>query len=235
MVKNERKLLNDKKESSWKGSCLWGILWLIILLLIDQLTKIWADVYYVDVMGLTAPGIPHELVIIPDVIEFGLGIHYNRGIAFSSFADAGIPLKMAIVLGTGVLMLLLAVFYFKVDKRRTWLRAALILIIAGGLGNLNDRVMYQIWDPATNAILRDGVRDMVRVKFIFDFGICNVADFFICGGAAVLFLALIFFDTDAVCPLTKKYKTLAKEALEKEEAKQNAKKEQAAVNEEKDG
>lgn len=219
MAETKQKMIKEEDKATHKSSCLWGILWMLLLLLIDQLTKIWADAYYVDVKGFTAPGVFNELVIIPGVIEFGLGIHYNRGIAFSSFSDAGVGLKMAIVIGTGVLMFLLAVFYFKTDKRRTWLRAALVLIVAGGLGNLIDRVMYQVWDPATNAILRDGVRDMVRVVFFMDFGVCNFADFFICGGAAVLFLALFFFDTDALFPLTKKYKGLAKEAEQLAEKK----------------
>lgn len=223
----KKQMLKEESGRSMKGSVLWGIFWCLLLLLIDQVTKIVADVYYVDIQGVAAPGIYDRWEVIPGVIEFGLGISYNRGIAFSSFSDAGVGVKMAIVLSTGVVMLALAVAYFRVDKRRTWLRAAFILIIAGGLGNLIDRVLYQVWDPSTNALFRDGVRDMVRVIFVFDFGVCNVADFFICGGAAVLFLALFFFDTDAVFPLTKKYKKLAKESLEAAEAKAAAKKQAA--------
>ncbi len=225
MGKNKQLLKEESR--SMKGSVLWGILWCLLLLLIDQVTKIVADVYYVDIQGVAGPGIYDRWEIVPGVIEFGLGISYNRGIAFSSFSNAGVGVKMAIVLSTGVLMAALAIAYFRIDKRRTWLRAAIVLIVAGGLGNLIDRVLYQVWDPSTNAVLRDGVRDMVRVIFVFDFGVCNVADFFICGGAAVLFLALFFFDTDAVFPLTKKYKKLAKEASEAAEAKAAAKKKAA--------
>lgn len=159
-------------------------------------------------------------MIIPGMLE--LCISYNRGIAFSMFADVGTLEKMGIVLGTGVVMLILAIVYCKVDRRRTWVRCALILIIAGGLGNLIDRAYYQVWDPATDALIRDGVRDMVYLNVVMDFGVCNFADFFICIGAAVLILSLIFFDQDAIFPLGK-YKALSKEAEEREEAKKAAK------------
>ena len=74
----------------------------------------------------------------------------------------------------------------------------------------------------------DGVRDMVRLKiFMFDFGVCNFADFFIVGGAITLMVAMLFFDAGALCPLTKKYKALSKEYMEAEERKQEEKREKA--------
>ena len=114
-------------------------------------------------------------------------------------------------------MVALTVFYFCVDKRRAWLRNALVFIIAGGVGNLIDRVYYQIWIPSAY-----GVRDMVDLS-AFGFGVCNFADFFIVGGAIVMMLGLLFFDSMAMFPLTEKYKALAKEEEEKEEAKKIAK------------
>lgn len=208
---SEKQLL--KKDKPMKGSRLWGILLFLILILVDQLTKLIADVYFVDYLGEPSA----RVALIPGVIE--LCMEYNRGIAFSSFADAGMPLKIAIVVGTALLMVLFAAFYFKLDKRRTLLRLAIVFVVAGGVGNLIDRVYYRVWDPATAALVRDGVRDMVYLNVIFDFGVCNFADFFIVGGAVALVLSLLFFDTDAIFPLTKKYKELAKEAQEKVQAK----------------
>jgi signal peptidase II len=148
-------------------------------------------------------------------------MEYNRGIAFSMFADAGKWGKLAIVLSTAVIMLVVAVVYCKLDKRRTLLRIALVLIVAGGVGNLIDRIYYQVWDVTTATGFRDGVRDMVRVDFkIMDFGVCNFADFFISGGAVLFVLAVLFFDKDALLPIGKKYKALAKEAQEEETKKQ---------------
>lgn len=200
------------KENGLKGSWIWGAILFFVLILVDQLTKAVADVYFKEISNV------REIVIIPDMIE--LCISYNRGIAFSMFATSSIGVKMAIVLSTGVMMAGVAYFYFKIDKRRTWIRVACILILAGGIGNLIDRVYYQVWDPASyNGGFRDGVRDMVRLKIIFDFGVCNFADFFICGGAATLFLSALFFDSYAYFPLGK-YKALAKEAEEKDKIKE---------------
>ena len=115
-------------------------------------------------------------------------------------------------------MTLLAVLYFKSDKRRTFMRLALVFVVAGGVGNLIDRVYYRVWDPETLY----GVRDMVDLSR-FGFAVCNFADFFITGGAVMLVLALLFFDKDAVFPIGKKYKALSKEAEEERKKKEKAK------------
>lgn len=207
------------KDNGLKGSWIWGAILFCVLILVDQLTKAVADVYFKEMSDV------RSIEIIPGMIE--LCMSYNRGIAFSMFTDASVPLKMAIVLSTGVMMAGIAVAYFKIDKRRTWLKVACILVLAGGIGNLIDRVYYQVWDPATyNGGFRDGVRDMVRLVLVFDFGVCNFADFFICGGAATLFLSALFFDSYAYFPVGK-YKLLAKETEErdnKKEAERRAKK-----------
>lgn len=213
-----------ENKHSLKGSRLWGVLLFAILVFIDQITKIVADVYFGNV-----PSAPESIAIIPGVIE--LTMEYNRGIAFSMFSGAGQAGKIAIVVGTALIMLAVSVVYFKIDKRRTLLRIALVLIVAGGVGNLIDRVYYQVWDPATATGFRDGVRDMVRVDFkIVDFGVCNFADFFISGGAVLFILSLLFFDKDAIFPVGEKYKVLAKEAQEAEEKKKAEKEAEKSVN-----
>lgn len=212
----------EKKSVWWKDPTLWLAVLFIGLIAIDQLTKIWADHYFIDVLQN-----PHgRIKIIPGVIE--ICMEYNRGIAFSSFSGASMGWKIVIVVGTALLMCGLTFLFFKLDKRRGLLRIALVFIVAGGVGNLIDRIMYRVWDPATATGIRDGVRDMVRLKLIFDFGVCNFADFFIVAGAVMLALAMLFFDADAVFPMTKKYKALAKEYEEKEERKKAKKAAQKA-------
>lgn len=218
----EKKLLNGKNAGGRYEKTLsnaWGIFWFLLLIFIDQITKLIADVYFIDY----AKDPSKVIVLIPGMIE--LCMSYNRGIAFGTFAGSNdVALKIGIVAGTAVLMLVIAILFFKADYRRKFLRFALVFVIAGGVGNLIDRVYYRVWDPATAAAVRDGVRDMVRVKLIFDFGVCNFADFFIVGGGIALLFALLFFDRDALCPLGKKYKALAKEEQEKEERKAAEKK-----------
>ena len=205
-----------------KGHWLWGALVLCILLLIDLLTKVGAKVYF-DILG------KENIVLIQNVLE--LTYVENPGMAFSMGADAPMPAKLAVVIGTAVIMLLATVYYVKADKRRSCLRWCLVFVIAGGVGNLIDRVLFKVWLENGG-----GVRDMVMLDFsvwieewfnvpptnFMDFGVCNFADFFIVGGAVALLLSFLFFDTDAFFPVGK-YKALAKEAEETAEAKRKAK------------
>ena len=227
MQQTNQTILNEKensaktaspKTSPLAGSNLWGILIFFLLILIDQLTKAVADVVFIDANGRQTV---YELV--PGWVN--LTITYNRGISFGIGAKSPMSAKIAVVVMTGVIMLALSVLYFKCDKRRTLMRLALVFIVAGGIGNLIDRVYYQVWDPATDALIRDGVRDMVDIS-AFGFGVCNFADFFICGGAGALVLASLFFDTYAYAPKGK-YKALQEEAdaldREKAEAKKQKK------------
>ena len=207
MAKAKKK---EKQESVLKGHWLWGALVLCILLLIDLGIKITAQVCF-DILDKP------NLVLIPGVIE--LTYTENPGMAFSMGADADPVAKIAVIIGTALLMLACAFIYLRIDKRRSWLRWSLVFIVAGGLGNLIDRVLFQVW--LNNG---RGVRDMVLVDFstlleswfsvpptnFLNFGYCNFADFFIVGGVIALLLSMLFFDTDAFFPKGK-YKALAKE------------------------
>lgn len=202
--------MKKEKISPLKGSCLWGLLLFGILILVDMVTKVAADAYF------SRPDAPTKVAIIPGWIE--LRITYNRGIAYGIGDDAPPWLKITVIAATAVLMAILVVVYFKLDKRRALARLAIVFIVAGGVGNLIDRVYYRVWDPTTFY----GVRDMVDLSR-FGFAVCNFADFFISAGAVMLVLAMLFFDMDAVFPVGK-YKQLAKEQEEKREAKEAEKK-----------
>ena len=192
-----RKVKKEKKISPLKGSNLWGLLLFGILLLVDMLTKLFADAYF------SQPSAPKKIDIIPGWIS--LRIAYNKGIAYGLGSSSPTWVKIAVVVVTGLLMVGLSILYFKLDKRRSWMRIALVFVIAGGVGNFIDRVYYQVWD--VNAAY--GVRDMVDLSR-FGFAVCNFADFFISGGAVALVLSLLFFDKEALFPVGK-YKALAQE------------------------
>ena len=199
----KQNLQNEGGRYSLKGSCLWGILLFSFLIIIDLLTKAAAEIYFQN--G------GKEIDIIPNFIW--IDFTYNKGISYGLGADAPPSVKIGVIAATAVVMLLLAIMYLKADKRRSLLRIALVFIVAGGVGNLIDRVYFKVWDA--EAVY--GVRDMVNLSKI-GFGICNFADFFITFGAVMLVLAFLFFDRDAIKPVGK-YKALAKEAEEKAEAK----------------
>lgn len=189
----EKKFLKENEKRSKAVSVLWGVFWIFVMVIIDQLTKLVADAY---LQG-------QVIDIIPGWIS--LRLTYNQGIAYGQLSDVDVWVKILIVAATGVLMLVFAIVYMRLDVRRSLLRAALVMVIAGGIGNLIDRVYFQVWDP--NAVY--GVRDMVDLSR-FGFAVCNFADFFICIGAALLVLAILFFDKDALFPVGK-YKELAME------------------------
>ena len=193
-----RKVKKEKNISPLKGSNLWGLLLFGVLLLVDMLTKLVADAYF------SQPDAPQRIDIIPGWIS--LCIVYNPGIAYGIGGDAPTWLKIAVIAFTGVMMVGLTVLYLKLDKRRTWIRFSLVLVVAGGVGNFVDRVYYRVWDSSSLY----GVRDMVDLSR-FGFAVCNFAEFFICIGAAALVAGLIFFDQEALFPIGK-YKALAKEA-----------------------
>lgn len=205
-MKSVERLQLERKNCKRWSLALWGVVLFVLLIVIDQVTKIAADAYF------NMEGAPNEIAILPGWIY--LRITYNTGIAYGKGGDASEWVKIAVVVATGVLMIVLAVMYFVVDPRRAFLRFALIFVVAGGVGNLIDRVYYRVWDPVVIDGVTMGVRDMVDLDR-FGFAVCNFADFFITGGAATLVLALLFFDRDALLPMGKKYKALAQEADDK--------------------
>ncbi len=207
-------MAKKKKESVLKGSSLWGILLFAILILVDQLTKAAAETYF------NLAGARSKIDIIPGWIF--LELEHNPGIAYGIGSDASPALKLGVIAFTAVMMAALAVLYFKLDKRRSFLRASLVLVVAGGVGNLIDRLYYKVWQ----ADCAYGVRDMVNLSR-FGFAVCNFADFFISIGAVMLVLAFLFFDKDALFPTGEKYKELAKESEMEAAEKKNKKKDKA--------
>ena len=112
----------SERKKSLKGSWLWGALLFTVLVLIDMVTKILADAYF-------DYGDPY-FEIIPGYLEWGLT--YNRGVAFSMMTDAPTPAKMALVYSTAVLFVVFAIYYLKLDPRRTWVRVAVTGSLSSG-------------------------------------------------------------------------------------------------------
>ena len=95
----------QKNAQGLKNSCLWGILLFAVLIFIDQITKAAAAAF------LT----PSESIpIVKGWLE--LRIVYNRGISYGLGDDASPAIKIAVIAATGVMMLVIAVLYFKVKK-----------------------------------------------------------------------------------------------------------------------
>jgi len=122
------------------------------------------------VMHLLAPrGVKSA---IPGVISWAYA--ENRGAAFSMLSGRNILLiALSFVLIAGLTAALLR----KTDMH-TGMRYGFWMIVAGGIGNLYDRIVYGF------------VVDFIRLDFI-NFAIFNPADVFICLGAGVAALSML--------------------------------------------
>lgn len=133
-----------------------------IFAILDQLIKFWAA----DV--LQPLGV---MPLIPGVVE--LRYLLNDGMAFSLLAG-----KQGVLIGITSVMLVgvtAALFCCRFNRME---RAAWILVLGGGVGNLIDRVLNGV------------VIDYINPLFM-DFAIFNFADICVCVGIGLLILSVI--------------------------------------------
>ena len=132
----------------------------VILIAVDRITKNWAA-------QALASG---DIAVIDKVLYFRYT--ENTGVAFSMFSD-----NRWILVGITSVMLIVALAFFLSGKIKDKLELfALSLIIAGGVGNLIDRLSLGY------------VIDFIDVRII-NFAIFNVADMCITIGAILVCIA----------------------------------------------
>ena len=149
--------------------CIFHFILLAVVLTANQLTKQWAR--------NTLAGAP--IVLWKDV--FSLRLIYNTGASFGIFQNKTIALTVFSIIG----MLAIGVFYFllpKVKKMR-WMRLTLTMIVAGGIGNIIDRIAF------------GKVTDMLSFDLI-NFPVFNVADIGVTCGAIVMCVLWLFYYKD---------------------------------------
>ena len=140
------------------------ILLTILILVLDQGTKIWASRVLIQ----------RPLVLIPGTLE--LTYLENRGAVWGLMQGWRIVFLVATVLFLGVLIW----FYIRKRKEMTTLtRVILALLFSGALGNLIDRAFLGY------------VRDMIYFRLI-NFPVFNVADSAITVAAALLVIETFF-------------------------------------------
>ena len=141
------------------------ILIALLLLILDQLTKLWSR----NVLALI-----ESIPVIPDF--FHLTYVENRGAAFGILSG-----KTTLFLAVTVLAIVLLVGYARSQRnnsRAGFLNILVTLIIAGAVGNLIDRSVYGF------------VTDMIDFRGLWKF-VFNVADcYVVCGTAALIFYIL---------------------------------------------
>jgi signal peptidase II len=117
----------------------------------------------------------HRVTAIPGVMRFELAT--NKGVAWGMFADKD---PRWIFVSLGVLALPLIVVFWLKQKTPSWPVTWGLAMIAGGtIGNLYDRVVF------------GHVRDFIYV-YVINFPVFNIADSWICVGAALFAMEPLF-------------------------------------------
>lgn len=146
---------------------LFTIVVISVLVAIDQLTKYWAT------LALAPNG---SAPFLPGIME--LRYVLNDGAAFSILGGKEWGRIFLIIFTSAAMLAILFLLFFRRSSMNRLCYAALLLIEAGGIGNLIDR------------ILNGYVVDFFATTFI-DFAVFNVADCFILVGFALLILYYI--------------------------------------------
>ena len=153
-----------------------SVLTAIIAVALDQLTKFFVSSYMT--LGDTIP-------IIKDVLH----ITYveNKGAAFSMLSDK------RWVFHTFSTIAIVAIVYVMIKYRRELSRlssVSLAMVLGGAVGNMIDRIFRG------GALFDGAVVDFIDVRLI-NFAVFNIADSFVCVGAALLVLSVILDEKKA--------------------------------------
>ncbi len=168
-------MLDNPATAIWKTGFRWLLLGTLLLAgcRADQATKAWARGSFQDT----------PVTVLPQVLE--LRSAENRAIAFSMFHQLPDSARVPLVFGlSGLALLALLSLIWRMRRQGAGRLLPLILILAGALGNLQDRLSHGY------------VVDFVHVHWRdrWSFPIFNLADSLITVGAALLLIELLFRD-----------------------------------------
>ena len=147
---------------------IFNLLCVAVLIGIDQGIKFWA-VHVLMPVG-TLPLIPH-------VVE--LRFVLNQGMAFSLLSGR----QLFLIVATSAALILVAYWLLFRSRGKLLQQIAFILVLAGGIGNLIDRV------------LNGEVVDYINPLFI-DFAVFNFADILVCVGVALWVLDILLEEVE---------------------------------------
>lgn len=166
----------------------------ILLIVLDQLTKIWFTDLYQE-SGNT--------VFIEGILSFTYV--ENTGSAFGWLSNKGWAQTFFKIITVVSLFAFIAIYFYAIVKRLKTLAVSIILIISGTIGNFIDRLMLSY------------VRDFIKFDFV-NFAIFNFADMLLTFGVIAFIVHFCFFDGNALfkkAPIQKSEETI-KEEVESE-------------------
>lgn len=111
-----------------RRSRMWWMALVVLTIVIDQITKIWADSQLVYA----------QPVYVLPVLDITL--HYNPGAAFSFLSNAGGWQRWFFTVISLLVSGYLLVWLLKLPRAQTMLSMALSLVLGGAVGNLIDRL-----------------------------------------------------------------------------------------------
>jgi signal peptidase II len=147
------------------------ILIIILGLILDRFTKVWA---------LNSLSKVPEIVLVKDFFSFSY--LENRGAAFGIFQNK----LLFLTLITFIVMLAIAYYLIRYKPNSKLLRISLALILSGAIGNLIDRVGYKY--------VVDFI--MLHYKEVYYFPTFNVADMLVVIGTVLLAIYLMKEEND---------------------------------------
>lgn len=144
---------------------LFSLLIIIVTIILDQLTKYLAVIFLKNIE--TFP-----------IIKGALHFTYveNKGAAFGILSDS----RWVFIVISTVAIIGLGIYLFRFAEKNYLLRTGLAFIVGGGIGNMIDRTLLGY------------VVDFVDFRLI-NFAVFNIADTFVCIGAALLLIYVFFF------------------------------------------
>lgn len=174
MFKSNETINQENKDSKVKKifkEVFFSFSWLAIILLIcDIITKVCAEKF------LTGKG---SVVVIPHLLNFTLT--YNNGAAWGMGGDATWSRVILALISWAVAIAIIVYVIMKYKTINNYLRATIMVILAGDVGNLIDRTFF----------CNRGVIDFFDITpLIKGFGIFNFADSCLVVGIIML---LIYF------------------------------------------
>ncbi len=170
--------MNKEKLLKILKSFFYSFIWIAILVFVLDIVTKWA------VQNNLTEG--QNIPLIPNFLSITLS--HNLGAAFGAL-NSGSTLLRAMWISISVVMSVgLSIYYaFKGKKMSIPYRIALVLMIAGAVGNLVDRALY--WK---NIVGFDGVIDWIQVYFgSWAFPTFNIADSSLVIGVIIILIMLI--------------------------------------------
>ncbi len=169
-------------QRTWANGCKRVIFYVLpvvvlaILILLDQLTKVYFKNLYLDKGNTT---------VIDGFFSFTYTV--NTGAAWSFLSDVEWAQTFFKIL-TGFALVVFGAFYvYSLKKGYKWLQYSIIFIVGGTIGNFIDRLSF------------NGVTDFLSFTFgTYNFPVFNLADSFLTVGVIMLIIHYLFLDKEAI-------------------------------------